>query len=195
MDASGGEAGDQGSLSTWNSDIGIPIHFQNESGIVTFWSLEFRVPLEVSKWCDSHIQMRRSTMAFSRVSTGDSDIPSSCEMQHEPEFKPLQGSPAFFWVRISRGPFHFRQESQGPSHITISEGKLHLRCWWKVGSDLQSKTGNQLSSWDDMGCMELSYSWCTDINIHIDLRRVSHWISVDSSRKSSHLYCMLWNTG
>ena len=33
--ASGGEEGDQGSLSSWNSDIGIPIHFQKESGIVT----------------------------------------------------------------------------------------------------------------------------------------------------------------
>ena len=32
------------------------------------------------------IQMRRRTMAFSMVSTGASDIPSSCEMQHEPEF-------------------------------------------------------------------------------------------------------------
>ena len=36
MDAYGGEAGDQGSLSSYNSDIGIPIHFQKESGIVTF---------------------------------------------------------------------------------------------------------------------------------------------------------------
>ena len=35
-DASGGEAGDQGSLSSWNNNIGIPIHFQKESGIVTF---------------------------------------------------------------------------------------------------------------------------------------------------------------
>ena len=42
------------------------------------------------------IQMRRRTMAFSRVSTGDSDIPSSCEMNHETEFKTLQGNPAFF---------------------------------------------------------------------------------------------------
>ena len=42
------------------------------------------------------IQMRPRTKVFSRVSTGDSDIPSSCEMQHEPEFKPLQGIPAFF---------------------------------------------------------------------------------------------------
>ena len=31
-------------------------------------------------------------MAFSRVSTGDSDIPSSCEMKQEPEFKPMQGN-------------------------------------------------------------------------------------------------------
>ena len=43
--------------------------------------------------------------------------------------------------------------------------------------------------------MELSSSCCTGINIHIDLRRLSQGISVDSSRKSSHLYCMLWNTG
>ena len=35
-DASGDEAGDQASLSSWYSDIGIPIHFQKESGIVTF---------------------------------------------------------------------------------------------------------------------------------------------------------------
>ena len=42
------------------------------------------------------IQMRRRTTAFSRVSTGDSDIPSSCEMKHEPEFKSLQGNQAFF---------------------------------------------------------------------------------------------------
>ena len=34
--------------------------------------------------------------AFSRVSTGDSDMPSSCEMKDEPEFKPLQGNQAFF---------------------------------------------------------------------------------------------------
>ena len=42
------------------------------------------------------VQMRRSPNAFSRVSTGDSDIPSSCEMKDEPEFKPAQGNPAFF---------------------------------------------------------------------------------------------------
>ena len=42
------------------------------------------------------VQKRLRTMAFSRVSTGDSDILSSCEMKDEPVFKALQGNPAFF---------------------------------------------------------------------------------------------------
>ena len=42
------------------------------------------------------VQKRLRTMAFSRVSTGDSDIPSSCGMKDEPTFKALQGKPAFF---------------------------------------------------------------------------------------------------
>ena len=42
------------------------------------------------------VQKRLRTMAFSRVSTGDSDIPSLCEMKDEPAFKALQGKPAFF---------------------------------------------------------------------------------------------------
>ena len=36
MDASGVEAGDRVSLSSWHRDIGLPINFQEESGIVTF---------------------------------------------------------------------------------------------------------------------------------------------------------------
>ena len=49
----------------------------------------------------SHMDVRPSiqkslrTMAFSRVSTRDSDIPSSCEMKDEPAFKALQGNLAF----------------------------------------------------------------------------------------------------
>ena len=124
--------------------------------------------------------MRQRPRAFSKVSTGDSDIPSSCEMKDELAFQPLQENPGFFRVRASRGPFHLRQKTQGPSHMPITEGKLLLRCLWKVGSPLQLKTGNQLSFWDDMGCMEVSSSCCTEINIHIDLRLVSQLISVVS---------------
>ena len=123
-------------------------------------------------------QMTLTPTAFSRVSTRDSDMSTSCEMKDEPEFTPLQGNQAFFSVKAFRGPFHLRQKTQGPSHIATAEGKLLLRCWWKVGSPLQSNTGNQISSWDDMGCMELSWSCCTEINIHIDLRLLSQGISV-----------------
>ena len=42
------------------------------------------------------VQKRMKTMAFSRVSRGDSDIPSSCEMKDEPSIKSVQGKPAFF---------------------------------------------------------------------------------------------------
>ena len=41
------------------------------------------------------VQMRRTPTAFSRVSAGDSDMPSSCEKKDEPEFEPLQGNRVF----------------------------------------------------------------------------------------------------
>ena len=96
------------------------------------------------------VQMRLRSWAFCRISTEDSDILSYCDIKDEPAFKPLQGNPAFFGVRASRGPFQLKQKTQGPSHIHFPEGKLHLRCLWKVGLSLQSKRGNQLSSPDDM---------------------------------------------
>ena len=42
------------------------------------------------------VQMRRTPTAFSRVSTGDSDMASSGDMKDEPEYKPVQGNQAFF---------------------------------------------------------------------------------------------------
>ena len=83
------------------------------------------------------VQTRWGPRAFSRVSTGDSDILSSCEMKDEPAFKPLQGNLTFFRVRASRYPLHLRQQIQGPFHIPIAEGRLLLRCLWKVGLLLQ----------------------------------------------------------
>ena len=92
------------------------------------------------------VQMRRRPTAFSRVSTGNLDIPSSCQKKDETECKPLQQNQAFFWVRASRGAFPLIQKTQGPSHIHIAEAKLLLRCLCKVGSPLQSNTGNHLLS-------------------------------------------------
>ena len=37
---------------SWRSYLGIPINFHEESGIVTFWSIEFRATLEVSNECE-----------------------------------------------------------------------------------------------------------------------------------------------
>ena len=52
-DATGGEPEGKASLISWHSYIGIPINFHEESGIVTFWSIEFSAPLEVSNGCDA----------------------------------------------------------------------------------------------------------------------------------------------
>ena len=79
------------------------------------------------------VQMRQGPRAFSRVSTGNSLIASSCEIKDEPVLKPLQGNPAFFQDRASRSPFHLRQQTQGPSHIPIAERNLLLKCLLKVG--------------------------------------------------------------
>ena len=114
-------------------------------------------------------------------------------MKDEPIFKPLQGNPAFFRVRVSRWPFHLRQETQGPSHIPIAEGSLLLRCLWKLGLPLQSKPGNQFSSRDHMGCTELPSCFCAEIGVPLDLRRVSQGSSGVAYRKSSHLSCMMWS--
>ena len=124
------------------------MNFQEESGLVTFSSIELPGPLDVSRHVWPPVQIRRGTKVFSRVSTGDSDIPSSCEMKDEPAFKPLQRNPALFLVRASRYPLHLRQQTQGPSHIPIAEGRIFLRCLWKVGQPRQQNPGNQLSSRD-----------------------------------------------
>ena len=91
--------------------------------------------------------------------------------------KPLQGNLDFFLIRASRGPFHLKHKIQGPSHIHIPKGKFLLRCLWKDALPLQSKSGNQLESPEDMGCPDLSSCCFTEIAVPIDLRWVSQGIS------------------
>ena len=124
------------------------------------------------------VEMRRGPRTFSRVSTGDSDIPSSCEVKDEPAFKPLQGNPAFFGVRESRCPFHLRQQTQGLSHIPIAERSLILRCLWKVDIPLESKPGNQLSTQDNLGYTELSSSCRAELGVPVDVGWCSQGLSV-----------------
>ena len=141
------------------------------------------------------VQIRRGPRVFFRDSTGDSAIPSSCEMEDEPAFKPMLGNPSFFLVRPSQCQFHLRQQTQGPSHIPIAEGSLRLRCLWQVGIPLHSKPGNHISSRDDLGCTELSSSCCAEIAVPLDLGQLSQENSGVANRKSSHLSFMMWNLG
>ena len=73
--------GDQASLPSFHRYIGIPINFQEESGLGTFWRIELRGPLEVSWAVRPPVQMRLELSAFSRDCTEDSDIPLSCDMK------------------------------------------------------------------------------------------------------------------
>ena len=123
------------------------------------------------------LQIRLGTGVFSRVSTVDSDIRSSCDMKDVQAFMPLQETPAFFRFRASLYPLHLRQQTQCPSQIPIAEGNLLWRCLWKVVLPLQSKPGKQLSSRDDMGCTDLFLSCHAEIGVPLDLRRVSQGIS------------------
>ena len=90
---------------------------------------------------------------------------------------PLQGNLDFFLIRASQGTFRLKHKTQGPSHIHIPKGKLLLRCLWKEGLPLRSKTGNQLSPADDMGCPGVSSCCFTEIDVPIDLRWVSQGIT------------------
>ena len=91
--------------------------------------------------------------------------------------KPLHGNLDFFLIRASQGPFRLKHKTQGPSHIHVPNGKRLLRCLWKDGLPLQSKTGNQLSSPDYMVHPDLSSCCFTETDVPIDLRWVSQGIS------------------
>ena len=127
----------QVSRSSVHSDIGTPIKFQEESSLVSFGSLELHEPLNVSRDVRPPVQMTRGTRVSSRISTQDSDIPSSCQMKDEPACKPLQGNPTLFLVRESPYPLYLRQINQGPSHIPIGEERLLFRGLFKLGLTVQ----------------------------------------------------------
>ena len=95
-DATEGEAGGQASLISWHSYIGIPINIHKSQASSPFEAMNSAHLLMCQKDVRPSVQKRWRTMSFSRVSTGDSVISSSCEMKYEPAFKPLQGNPGFF---------------------------------------------------------------------------------------------------
>ena len=123
------------------------------------------------------VVVMRGIRSLSRVSTGDSDIPSCWERKCRLAFELLQGNQALHRVRGTQCPFPLRQQTQGPSHIPIGERSLRLRCLWKVGIPLELKPGNQLSSRHDFGKMELFLSCSAELGVPLDLSRCSQGIS------------------
>ena len=112
--------------------IGMPLHVRLETqclfpvapGILGFLSIFKRgqasSPFEALNSafdlsCQMNVRtpfkMRQGTRAFSKVSTGHLDLPSSCEMKDEPAFKSLPGNSAFIRVRTSWCLFHLRQHT------------------------------------------------------------------------------------
>ena len=157
--------------------LGLLTIFKNCQALSTFEALEFVSLSRCQRDLSPLVHVRWRPRAFCRVSTGASDILSSCDMKDESAFKPQQGNPAFFRVRASRDPFNLKQKTQGPSHIHIPEGNLLLRCLWKVVLSLQSKTWNQLTSQDGMVCTENSSNCFTEIDVPLDLRWLYQEIS------------------
>ena len=95
-DLSRGEPGGKASLISWHSYIRIPIIFTKSQASSPFEALNTAQLSKSQMDVKSSVQKRLRTTAFSRVSSGDSDIPSFCEMKLVLAFKALQGKPAFF---------------------------------------------------------------------------------------------------
>ena len=83
MDASRSEEWNQGSLSSWHSEIGIPKNIQELSGIINMWSCELRVHLEVSMDVRSVFEKRWRPRPFCWIFPGISVILSSCDKNDE----------------------------------------------------------------------------------------------------------------
>ena len=96
MDTSVCEAGDRVYFLVGTVILGFLSIFKKSKALLPFEALNSVCLSRCQSDVITPVQMRWRPMAFSRVSTGDSDIPSSCDMNHEPKFKPLQGNPTLF---------------------------------------------------------------------------------------------------
>ena len=95
-DASGGEPGGQVSLRFGTVILVFLSIFTKSQASSPFEALNSAHLSKSQMDVRPSVQKRLRTMAFSRVSTGDLVIPSSCELKDEPAFKALQGKPVFF---------------------------------------------------------------------------------------------------
>ena len=83
------EPGGQASLISWQSYLVFLSIFRKSQASSPFEALNSAHLTKCQRDVRRSVQNSLKTMAFSRVSTGDSDIPSSCEMKKEPAFNHL----------------------------------------------------------------------------------------------------------
>ena len=76
--------------------LGLLSIFKKSQASSTYEAFNYVCLLRAHREVMPPVQMTLTPTAISMVSTGDSDMPSSCEMKDEPEFMPLQGNRAFF---------------------------------------------------------------------------------------------------
>ena len=69
--------------------LGILSIFKKTQALSHFEALNSACLSRGQKYVRPPVKKRRGCRAFSRVLTGDSGIPSSCEMKDEPSLKPL----------------------------------------------------------------------------------------------------------
>ena len=148
--------GDHSPLSSLHRDIGIPINFQEESGLSPFRNTDLRGPLELPIDLRPPVKMIWD-IGFSLGTAQNIDIPLSCEKKNEPAFKLLQANLTFFRFRESRYPVHVTLQIPRPSHIPIADRRLLLRCCGNVAYLFNRILGIS-SPGDDMECMLLSSS-------------------------------------
>ena len=68
--------------------------FKRSQGLSSVEACNSTFLLRCQKGVKPPVEMRWGTRALSRVSTGDSDIPSCCERKHRLAFESLQGKQA-----------------------------------------------------------------------------------------------------
>ena len=72
--------------------LGFLSNFKKNQESSPFEALHSTCCSRCQRYVRTPVEMRRAPWALSKVSRGDSDIPTSCEMKDEPAFKPLQGN-------------------------------------------------------------------------------------------------------
>ena len=150
--------------------------FTKSQALSPFEALNSAHLLKCQRDVTPSVQKTWRTMAFSRVSTGDSDIPSSCEMKDEPAFM-HRGKAGLLLSQGISGSIPLQAENTESLSHTYFGGKAPLEVLVESWLTSSVEYRESFTSPDDMGCTEDSSSCSTQIDDPLYLRRFSQGIS------------------